>query len=92
MEKEILQFLWGNFTPQTCLLILCVLMIYRLVLGLRAVLLANISRIYEGSVKNGCIALDAARIVEECYKYYHALWGDGLADNMINTIRSLPTK
>lgn len=61
-------------------------------MGTRAGLLADITRIHDGAIKNGKINNDAMRIVHECYAQYHALGGNGYASALMDEIDALPTK
>lgn len=57
--------------------------------GTRAGLLADITRIHSGAIKNGRISGDTKLIVMECYCQYKALGGDGFADSLIKEIEGL---
>lgn len=60
--------------------------------GVRAGLLAHITRIHDGAMKNGRISNEALQIVSECHSQYRALGGDGYADRLMQEINDLHFK
>lgn len=60
--------------------------------GVRAGLLAHLTRIHSATVNNGYIAKDTLLIVTECYRQYKDCGGDGYADHLMSEINQLQVK
>lgn len=83
---------------KTMLILIGLWFIYRRIgvveCGVRAGLLAHITRIHSNSVLHGdgTISKATLAIVEECNKQYVSLGGDGLAKKCMGEIRKLQVK
>lgn len=98
MEQIIWQAIANAVDFKTLLILAGLYFIYRKINvvenGLRAGLLAHITRIHSNSVTHGdgTISKATLAIAEECNDQYVALGGDGLAKRCMDEIRQLKVK
>jgi len=60
--------------------------------GLQSLLRAEIIRTYEKSIDRGFCPIYSKDAFEKCYKAYHNLGGNGVVDEIFNTVMELPTQ
>ena len=96
MEQVLWNIISQTVDIKTFLILAGLYIIYRKIgvveCGVRSGLLAHITRIHAGAVRNGTISKDALQIVSECYTQYKRLGGDGYADQLMKEIDDLKTK
>lgn len=96
MSEIIFKALAEVVDGKTAVILLGLWIIYRRIgvveCGVRAGLLAHITRIHDGAMKNGRISNEALQIVSECHSQYRALGGDGYADRLMQEINDLHFK
>ena len=59
--------------------------------GLQSLLRAELIRTYEKSVDRGFCPIYSKDAFEHCYQAYHELGGNGVVDEIHNTVMELPT-